>query len=65
MKDMRGNDNTQTEMFSYIPLEKRVPKNHPLRRMKEIIDEVIEKMSKDLEEMPLGGAWVTIKNNFN
>lgn len=51
MKDMRGNDNTQTEMFSYIPLEKRVPKNHPLRRMKEIIDDALEKMSKDFDTL--------------
>ncbi len=51
MKDMRGNDNTQPKMFSYIPPEKRVPKNHPLRRMKEIIDVVLEKMSKDFDTL--------------
>jgi transposase len=42
---MRGNTDKQTEMFSYIPLELRVPKNHPLRGMKKIIDEVLEGMS--------------------
>jgi transposase len=42
---MRGQSETQTEMFSYIPLEMRVPKDHPLRGMKEIIDEVLEEMS--------------------
>lgn len=42
---MRGETEKQTEMFSYIPLEMRVPKKHPLRGMKEIIDEVLEEMS--------------------
>ncbi len=46
---MRGKTTTQTEMFSYIPLETRVPKNHPLRKMKEIIDDVLETMSKNFD----------------
>src|SRR5208337_1879288 len=48
---MRGNDTNQTEMFSYIPLEMRIPKNHPLRGMKEIIDRMLEKMSKDFDRI--------------
>jgi transposase len=48
---MRGNDNNQTEMFSYIPLEMRIPKDHPLRGMKEIIDRMLENMSKDFDRM--------------
>ena len=46
---MRGQATPQTEMFSYIPLETRVPENHPLRKMKEIIDDVLAKMSKDFD----------------
>jgi transposase len=42
---MRGKTENQIELFSYIPLEMRVPKRHPLRGMKEIIDEVLEEMS--------------------
>jgi transposase len=48
---MKGNDNTQSEMFSYIPLEMRVPQNHPLRRMKEIVDEMLMNMSKDFDKL--------------
>ena len=46
---MRGKTTAQTDLFSYIPLETRVPKNHPLRKMKEIIDDVLAKMSKDFD----------------
>ena len=53
MKDMRGNDNTQTEMVGYMPLEKRVSKNHPSRRMMEIIDDALEKLSKDFDMLYL------------
>lgn len=48
---MRGNDTNQTEMFSYIPLEMRIPKDHPLRGMKEIIDSMLEKMNKAFDRM--------------
>ncbi|HEY6770337.1 MAG TPA: hypothetical protein VI386_36805, partial [Candidatus Sulfotelmatobacter sp.] len=30
--DMRGREDQQEDVFSYIPLEKRVPQDHPLRR---------------------------------
>ena len=33
---MRGNQDGQEEVFSYIPLEKRVPQDHPLRREREM-----------------------------
>ena len=49
---MRGeHQDTQIEMYSYIPLEKRVPANHPLRKLKEIIDSVLEEMDKDFDAL--------------
>jgi hypothetical protein len=33
---MRGDQDQQDEVFSYIPLEKRVPQEHPLRRLREM-----------------------------
>ena len=35
---MRENQDEQEEVFSYIPLEKRVPQDHPLRRGREMTD---------------------------
>jgi len=35
---MRGADVTQDSMFSYLPLEGYVPKDHPLRPIREIVN---------------------------
>ena len=35
---MRGADHQQSGMFSYISPEKRVPKDHPLRTIRAMID---------------------------
>jgi len=48
---MRGNDGKQGDLFSYVSLESRVPRNHPLRRMREMVDEALEGMASDFEEM--------------
>jgi transposase len=43
--DMRGNQDEQEEVFSYIPLEKRVPQDHPLRRVREMADRALQELS--------------------
>src|SRR6267143_1638442 len=48
---MRGNDGKQNELFSYVSLEARVPRNHPLRKMREMVDEALEGLSSDFDEM--------------
>jgi len=46
---MRGNQDEQEEVFSYIPLEKRV--DHPVRRVREMRD-------RALRELPVWfGQW--------
>jgi transposase len=42
---MRGNQDEQEEVFSYIPLEKRVPQDHPLRRVREMTDRALQELS--------------------
>ena len=42
---MRGNQDEQEEVFSYIPLEKRVPQDHPLRRVREMADRALQELS--------------------
>ena len=34
---MRGHDEQQGEVFSYIPLEERIPRDHPLRRIRQMV----------------------------
>ena len=42
---MRGADEKQEAMFSYISPEKRVPADHPLRPLREMVDTVLQEMS--------------------
>lgn len=49
---MRGTDTqTQIEMYSYIPLETRIPAKHPLRKIREILDSVLEEMDKEFDAL--------------
>jgi transposase len=38
-------------MFSYVSLESRVPKDHPLRRMRELVDVALESISPELDRI--------------
>ncbi len=42
---MRGDDEQQDGMFSYISPDKRVPQDHPLRPIRAIVDRVLEQLS--------------------
>ena len=42
---MRGDDNQQEGMFSYISPEKRVPADHSLRPVRKMVDEILKEMS--------------------
>jgi transposase len=42
---MRGQDEQQEGMFSYISPEKRVPRDHPLRRVRALVDAALQQMS--------------------
>jgi Transposase domain (DUF772) len=42
---MRGDDNQQEGMFSYLSPQKRVPADHPLRPIRKMVDEILKEMS--------------------
>jgi hypothetical protein len=42
---MRGDDDQQDGIFSYISPEKRVPADHPLRPIRKMVDETLKEMS--------------------
>lgn len=46
---MRGDDQQQSGMFSYVSLEERVPQDHPLRAIHKSVDEVLRAMAKDFD----------------
>ena len=46
---MRGKTENQVEMFSYVLMEDRVPKTHPLRILRDHVELVLAKLSKDFD----------------
>lgn len=42
---MRGDDQQQDGMFSYVSPDKRVPQDHPLRSIRTLVDGVLEQLS--------------------
>jgi transposase len=53
---MRGSDERSGSLFSYVDLERRVPKDHPLRPIRELANEALSEMSGDFAALyaPLG-----------
>ena len=48
---MRGEDQQQNHMFSYLSPEMRVRKDHPLRATREMVDEVLTQLSRRFDTM--------------
>jgi transposase len=48
---MRGTDSQQQAMFSYVSTERRVPKNHPLRPIRAMVNQALREMSEDFDRM--------------
>lgn len=46
---MRGGDESSGSLFSYVDLESRVPAQHPLRLIREIVNEVLGSLSIEFE----------------
>lgn len=48
---MRGPDEKQGEVFSYVPLEQRIPRDHPLRRIRPMVDRGLNEMWSHFEAL--------------
>jgi transposase len=48
---MRGIDVDQGELFSYISLDSRIPKDHPLRPIRKMVDVALREMSREFSAM--------------
>lgn len=48
---MRGSDQQQGEVFSYLSPESRVRKDHPLRAIRTMVDEVLRALSSEFDRM--------------
>ena len=53
---MRGGDNQTGELFSYVDLEARVRRDHPLRAIRVIVNEALAALERDFAALysPIG-----------
>jgi transposase len=57
---MRGIDHQQSDMFSYLSPEQRVRRDHPLRAVRAMTDEILERMSLLFDAMYASGGRPSI-----
>ncbi len=48
---MRGEDQRREGLFSYVPLERRIPADHPLRAIRALTDEALRGLSRDFDKL--------------
>ncbi|MET0168156.1 MAG: transposase, partial [Vicinamibacterales bacterium] len=48
---MRGDHHEPDSMFSYVSPEQRIPKDHPLRAIRSLVDEVLADMSREFDRL--------------
>jgi transposase len=48
---MRGSDERSGALFSYVDLEDRVPRRHPLRSIRTLVNETLDALSGDFERL--------------
>ena len=48
---MRGRRDPQVTMLALVDIEERVPKDHPLRTIKAVADEALERLSREFDRM--------------
>jgi transposase len=51
MATMRGDDREPDSMFSYVSTEQRIPKDHPLRAIRALVDDVLRDMSREFDRL--------------
>jgi transposase len=48
---MRGDDQKQTAMYSYVTLAQRIPADHPARAIRVLVDRALQRMDAQLERL--------------
>jgi hypothetical protein len=48
---MRGNNQKQAAMFSYLTLAQRIPMDHPAPQIRALVDRALERMDAELEKL--------------
>jgi transposase len=48
---MRGEDQRSESFFSYVRLEARIPADHPLRAVRELVDAALRELSRSFDRL--------------
>jgi transposase len=48
---MRGEDQRSEGFFSYVRLETRIPADHPLRPIRDLVDAALQELSRDFDKL--------------
>ena len=48
---MRGTDGASGSLFSYVDLEARVPARHPLRKIRQVVNEALASLDAEFEAL--------------
>lgn len=48
---MRGETSKQSELFSYVSLESRIPADHPIRKIRKVVDKALADMDSAFDDM--------------
>ncbi|WP_051312631.1 IS5 family transposase [Pseudodonghicola xiamenensis] len=48
---MRGTDETSGSLFSYVDLEARIPARHPLRKIRQVVNDALASLDGEFEEL--------------
>ncbi|MBP6216160.1 MAG: IS5 family transposase [Luteimonas sp.] len=48
---MRGTDGTTGSLFSYVDLEERIPARHPLRKVREIVNDALASLDAEFDRL--------------
>mgnify|MGYP003112817734 CR=1 FL=1 len=48
---MRGTDETSGSLFSYVDLEERIPARHPLRKIRQVVNDALASLDAEFEAL--------------
>lgn len=51
---MRGSDLVSGSLFSYVDLDERIPSHHPLRKIRQIVNDALSSMDADFDRLYAG-----------
>ena len=57
---MRGTDEASGSLFSYVDLEGRIPARHPLRKIRQMVNEALVSLDAEFQALYTGVRWPRI-----